>query len=296
MSAIRIDGNEISKQVNAETAAEVEALAQKYGVRPGLAVILAGENPASQVYVSRKVKMCEELGIVSKKIILPESVSQDELLAIIKDLNQDDSIHGILVQSPTPKQISEKAVINAIDPKKDVDCFHPANVGKVFLGDLTGFLPCTPWGVSVLLEQSGISTAGKHVVVLGRSAIVGRPMAALLLARGANGDATVTVCHSKTPDLPSFTRQADIVIAALGIPQFLKGDMVKDGAVVIDVGINRIPCETTKSGFKLVGDVDFDALVEKTSAITPVPGGVGPMTIAMLMKNTVRAFKMSKGE
>lgn len=293
MSAIRIDGNLISRDVNAETAAEVEKLTQQYGVRPGLAVILVGENPASQVYVSRKVKMCEELNINSRKILLPETTSQDELMKVIDGLNQDPEIHGILVQSPVPKQISEQAVVNAISPMKDVDCFHPANVGKVFLGDLSGFLPCTPWGVSVLLEKSGISTAGKHVIVLGRSTIVGRPMAALLLAKGPNGDATVTVCHSRTPDLPSFTRQADIVIAALGIPQFLKADMVREGAVVIDVGINRIPCAGTKTGFKLVGDTDYDALVEKVSAITPVPGGVGPMTIAMLMKNTLRAYRFA---
>ncbi|MBO4491885.1 MAG: bifunctional 5,10-methylene-tetrahydrofolate dehydrogenase/5,10-methylene-tetrahydrofolate cyclohydrolase [Lentisphaeria bacterium] len=294
MSAIIIDGKAIAAKVNAETAAETEKLVREKGVRPGLAVILAGEDPASQVYVSRKVKMCGELGIDSRKILLPADVSQDTLLGIIRDLNNDPAIHGILVQSPAPKQISEQAVVRAIDPRKDVDCFHPENVGKVFLGDLSGFLPCTPWGISVLLAESGISTAGKHAVILGRSAIVGRPMAALLLAKGAGGDATVTICHSRTKDLASFTRQADIVIAALGIPRFLKADMIREGAVVVDVGINRIPAPETKTGSRLVGDVDYEPVAEKAGAITPVPGGVGPMTIAMLMKNTLRAVRMAE--
>ncbi len=293
MSAVLIDGNIISEKVNAETAKEAAELQQKYGVLPGLAVILAGENPASQVYVSRKVKMCETLGFHSRKILLPESVSQEELIAVIQELNDDPAIHGILVQSPTPKQISESAVINAISVKKDVDCFHPANVGRVFSGDLSGFLPCTPWGVSRLLTETGIETAGKNVVILGRSNIVGKPMAAILLAKGKAGDATVTVCHSRTEHLEEYTRRADIIIAALGIPRFLKGDMVREGAVVIDVGINRIPCAEKKSGFKLVGDVDFDSVYPKASAITPVPGGVGPMTIAMLMKNTIRACRFA---
>lgn len=288
-----IDGKAVSEKVNAETAAEAAALSRDCGMRPGLAVILAGENPASQVYVARKVEMCEKLGFFSKKILLKENVSQEELLKVIRDLNEDPAIHGILVQSPTPPQISERAVVETISPRKDVDCFHPYNVGKVFLGDLSGFLPCTPWGVSVLLEESGISTAGKNVVVLGRSAIVGRPMAALLLARGKNGDATVTVCHSRTKNLEDFTRRADIVIAALGIPRFLTADMIRKDAVVIDVGINRIPCPEKKSGFRLVGDADFDSVCEKASAVTPVPGGVGPMTIAMLMKNAVRACRFA---
>ena len=294
MSAIIIDGKAIAAKVNAETAAETEKLVREKGVRPGLAVILAGEDPASQVYVSRKVKMCGELGIDSRKILLPADISQDTLLGIIRDLNNDPAIHGILVQSPAPKQISEQAVVRAIDPRKDVDCFHPENVGKVFLGDLSGFLPCTPWGISVLLAESGISTAGKHAVILGRSAIVGRPMAALPLAKGAGGDATVTICHSRTKDLASFTRQADIVIAALGIPRFLKADMIREGAVVVDVGINRIPAPETKTGSRLVGDVDYEPVAEKAGAITPVPGGVGPMTIAMLMKNTLRAVRMAE--
>lgn len=295
MSATIIDGKAISAKVNAETAAETEKLVREKGVRPGLAVILAGEDPASQVYVSRKVKMCGELGIESRKILLPGDVSQDTLLGIIRELNGDPAIHGILVQSPTPKQISEQAVVRAIDPRKDVDCFHPENVGKVFLGDLSGFLPCTPWGISVLLAESGIPTAGKHAVILGRSTIVGRPMAALLMAKGPGGDATVTICHSRTKDLADFTRRADIVIAALGIPRFLKADMIREGAVVVDVGINRIPAPETKSGTRLVGDVDYGPVAEKAGAITPVPGGVGPMTIAMLMKNTLRAVRMAGG-
>ena len=294
MSAIIIDGKAIAAKVNAETAAETEKLVREKGVRPGLAVILAGEDPASQVYVSRKVKMCGELGIDSRKILLPADVSQDTLLGIIRDLNADPAIHGILVQSPAPKQISEQEVVRTINPRKDVDCFHPENVGKVFLGDLSGFLPCTPWGISVLLAESGIATAGKHAVILGRSTIVGRPMAALLMAKGPGGDATVTICHSRTKDLASFTRQADIVIAALGIPRFLKADMIREGAVVVDVGINRIPAPETKTGSRLVGDVDYEPVAEKAGAITPVPGGVGPMTIAMLMKNTLRAVRMAE--
>ncbi len=291
MAAQLIDGKAIAAAVNAETALEVQEIKEKYGVVPALAVILAGDDPASQVYVSRKVKMCEELGIRSEKIVLPKDVTQEELLATVRRLNDDPSIHGILVQSPPPPQIDESAIVEAISPAKDVDCFHAENVGRVLLGDRTGFLPCTPWGVTVLLERSGISTAGKHVVVLGRSNIVGKPMAALLMGKGASGDATVTVCHSRTKNLADFTRAADIIVAAIGKPEFLRGDMVSDGVVVVDVGINRIPCATAKSGSKLVGDVAFDEVAAKASMITPVPGGVGPMTIAMLMKNTIRACR-----
>jgi methylenetetrahydrofolate dehydrogenase (NADP+)/methenyltetrahydrofolate cyclohydrolase len=291
MPANLINGNEISKAVNAETAAEVAEIVAKYGVQPALAVILVGEDPASQVYVSRKDKKCAELGIRSEKIVLPADTTEAELLAIIAKLNADPSIHGILVQSPVPKQINEQSVVLAIDPSKDVDCFHPANVGRMMLGDFSGFLPCTPWGVTVLLERSGVVTRGKNAVVLGRSNIVGKPMAAMLAAKAPFGDATVTVCHSHTRDLAAVTLQADIIVAALGIPRFLKGDQVKEGAVVIDVGINRIPDPTAKNGCRLVGDVDFDSVAEKASLITPVPGGVGPMTIAMLMKNTLRACR-----
>ncbi len=290
-----IDGKTISAQVNAETALEVKELKEKYQIEPALAVILVGEDPASQVYVSRKAKMCAELGIRSEKIVMDKDTTQEELLAVIDRLNRDKSIHGILVQSPPPKQIDEKAIVAAIDPAKDVDCFHAQNVGKVLMGERDGFLPCTPWGVTVLLERSGISTAGKNVVVLGRSNIVGKPMAALLLGKGNTGDATVTVCHSRTKNLADYTRRADIIIAAIGKPEFLKGDMVSDGAVVVDVGINRVPGTETKSGFKLVGDVAYDEVAPKASLITPVPGGVGPMTIAMLMKNTIRACRMQAG-
>ncbi len=295
MNSNIIDGKTISAQVNAETAQEVQELKEKYQIEPALAVILVGEDPASQVYVSRKAKMCAELGIRSEKIVMDKDTTQEELLAVIDRLNKDDSIHGILVQSPPPKQIDEKAIVAAIDPAKDVDCFHAQNVGKVLMGERDGFLPCTPWGVTVLLERSGISTAGKNVVVLGRSNIVGKPMAALLLGKGNTGDATVTVCHSRTKDLADYTRRADIIIAAIGKPEFLKGDMVSDGVVVVDVGINRVPSAETKSGFKLVGDVAYDEVAPKASMITPVPGGVGPMTIAMLMKNTIRACRMKAG-
>lgn len=295
MSAEMIDGKMISAQVNSETAQEVKELKEKYGITPALAVILVGEDPASQVYVSRKAKMCEELGIRSEKIVLSAETTQEELLAVVERLNNDPEIHGILVQSPPPKHIDEKAIVDAISPAKDVDCFHPQNVGRVLLGERDGFLPCTPWGVTVLLERSGITTSGKNVVVLGRSNIVGKPMAALLLGKGFSGDATVTVCHSKTKDLADHTRRADIIVAAIGKPEFLKGDMVSEGVVVIDVGINRVPGTETKTGFKLVGDVAFDEVAAKASKITPVPGGVGPMTIAMLMKNTIRACRMQAG-
>lgn len=283
-----IDGKAISEAVNKETAAEVEALKQKTGKVPGLAVVLVGDNPASKVYVGSKVRKCGELGIYSEKIILPADASQDELLDVIKRLNNDPAIHGILVQSPVPKQIDESAVVDAIDPDKDVDCFHARNVGRMMLGDFSGFLPCTPWGVMQLLERSGIETKGKHAVILGRSNIVGKPMTALLSAKGA--DATVTVCHSRTQDIASYTRSADIIVAAIGKPEFLRGDMVKEGAVVIDVGINRVEDPSSEKGYKLVGDVAYDEVAPKASRITPVPGGVGPMTIAMLMKNTLRAF------
>lgn len=295
MSAEMIDGKMISAQVNAETALEVAELKEKHGITPALAVILVGEDPASQVYVSRKAKMCVELGIRSEKIVLSAETTQEDLLAVVEKLNNDPEIHGILVQSPPPPHIDEKAIVDAISPAKDVDCFHPQNVGRVLLGERDGFLPCTPWGVTVLLERSGITTSGKNVVVLGRSNIVGKPMAALLLGKGYSGDATVTVCHSRTKDLAEYTRRADIIIAAIGKPEFLKGDMVSEGVVVIDVGINRVPCAETKTGFKLVGDVAFDEVAQKAAKITPVPGGVGPMTIAMLMKNTIRACRMQAG-
>lgn len=291
-----IDGKTISARVNAETAAEVASIVEKYGKKPGLAVVLVGENPASQVYVASKVKKCQELGIYSEKIVLDKDTTQEELLKVIRSLNENDAIHGILVQSPAPPQIDEGAIVEAIDPDKDVDCFHARNVGKMLLGDMDGFLPCTPWGVMELLERSGISAAGKHAVILGRSNIVGKPMMALLSAKGKTADATVTLCHSRTKDIAAFTRQADLIVAAIGKPEFLRGDMVKEGVIVVDVGINRVPCAGTKTGYKLVGDVCFEEVAPKASRITPVPGGVGPMTIAMLMKNTLRAFYKAEGK
>ena len=285
-----IDGKKIAADVNHETAMEVAAITKDFGARPGLAVVLVGDNPASKVYVSSKVKRCAELGIYSEKIVLPKETSQAELLQVIEKLNTNPLIHGILVQSPVPKHIDEQAVVNAINPDKDVDCFHARNVGRLLLGDFSGFLPCTPWGVMQLLKRSEISTAGKHAVIIGRSNIVGKPMMALLSAKGA--DATVTLCHSRTPDIAAFTRNADLIVAAVGKPEFLRGNMVKDGAVIIDVGINRVEAPGTEKGYRLVGDVAFDEVAPKASRITPVPGGVGPMTIAMLMKNTVRAFHL----
>ena len=286
-----IDGKKIAADVNHETAMEVAAITKDFGARPGLAVVLVGDNPASKVYVSSKVKRCAELGIYSEKIVLPKETSQAELLQVIAKLNVNPLIHGILVQSPVPKHIDEQAVVNAINPDKDVDCFHARNVGRLLLGDFSGFLPCTPWGVMQLLKRSEIPTAGKHAVIIGRSNIVGKPMMALLSAKGA--DATVTLCHSRTPDIAAFTRTADLIVAAVGKPEFLRGNMVKDGAVIIDVGINRVEAPDTEKGYRLVGDVAFDEVAPKASRITPVPGGVGPMTIAMLMKNTVRAFHLA---
>ena len=277
-----IDGKKIAADVNHETAMEVAAITKDFGARPGLAVVLVGDNPASKVYVSSKVKRCAELGIYSEKIVLPKETSQAELLQVIEKLNTNPLIHGILVQSPVPKHIDEQAVVNAINPDKDVDCFHARNVGRLLLGDFSGFLPCTPWGVMQLLKRSEIPTAGKHAVIIGRSNIVGKPMMALLSAKGA--DATVTLCHSRTPDIAAFTRNADLIVAAVGKPEFLRGNMVKDGAVIIDVGINRVEAPGTEKGYRLVGDVAFDEVAPKASRITPVPGGVGPMTIAMLMK------------
>ena len=247
-------------------------------INPGLAVIIVGDDPASRVYVNNKKKACGEIGIYSEEYALPEETSEEELLALIKELNEKKEINGILVQLPVPKQINEETIINAIDPKKDVDAFHPVNVGKIMVGNFD-FVPCTPAGVMELIDESGIDVAGKECVVVGRSNIVGKPQAMLLLHK--NG--TVTICHSKTKNLKEKTKQADILIAAVGKPNFITGDMIKEGAVVIDVGINRIAEK------KLVGDVDFESAEKVAGAITPVPGGVGPMTIAMLMKNTVKA-------
>ena len=253
---------------------------------PGLAVVLSGDDPASQVYVAAKARKCAELGIRSDRRVLPQDATMEQVLALIDELNRDPEIDGILVQFPPPPQIDEEKVIAAIDPDKDVDCFCERNVGKLLIGKQDGFRPCTPYGVMLLLEKSGIDPAGKHAVIVGRSNIVGKPMAALLMQKAKGANATVTVVHSGTPDIAAFTRQADILIAAIGRPQFIRGDMIKPGATVIDVGINRTP-NPAGGKDKLVGDVHFAEAVEVAGAITPVPGGVGPMTIAVLMANTV---------
>ena len=290
-----IDGKVIAEQINAETAAEVVQLREQHKLTPGLAVILVGDNTASATYVSMKDKMCVRLGLYSERINLPADTSEGALLSVINDLNFNHRIHGILVQSPLPKQIDEEKVFEAIDPSKDVDGFHPLNLGKLALGDPTGFAACTPAGVHQLLIRSGVKIEGAHVVVLGRSRIVGRPVSLILSAKARNANATVTVCHSRSDNLAAVCRQADILIAAIGVARFVKADMVREGAVVIDVGINRVDDKTAQKGYRLVGDVEFDAVKEKASLITPVPGGVGPMTIALLMHNTVRAAKMRNG-
>jgi methylenetetrahydrofolate dehydrogenase (NADP+) / methenyltetrahydrofolate cyclohydrolase len=287
MSSV-IDGKSVAAAVLEECRAEVVELKSR-GITPGLAVVLVGEDPASQVYVGSKARTCIDLGIYSRKIELPATTTQDELIAVVRELNADAAIHGILVQSPPPKHIDEEAVIRAIDPRKDVDGFHPENVAKLALEDKTGFVPCTPAGCMRLLAAAGVPTAGAEAVVIGRSMIVGKPMALLLMAKGS--DATVTVAHSRSRDLPAICRRADIVIAAVGRPEMVKADWVKDGAVVIDVGINRIEDPSKKSGYRLVGDVAYAEVAPKCSAITPVPGGVGPMTIALLMKNTLQAAR-----
>lgn len=285
MSAIVIDGKEIASQVKSDVAKKVLELKEK-GINPCLAVILVGNNPASVSYVKGKRKALAEVGMCDKSIELSENTSESELLAKIAELNADNSVHGILVQLPLPSHINEEHVINAIDPKKDVDGFTPVNVGNLVIGKKS-FLPCTPHGILVLLEKMKIQTQGKHAVIIGRSNIVGKPLALLLCRKETN--CTVSICHTGTKNLAEITRQADILISAVGKPGTVSADMVKDGAVVIDVGVNRIPDANKKSGFRLVGDVDFDAISQKASFITPVPGGVGPMTIAMLIYNTLEA-------
>lgn len=287
-----IDGKAIAAQVNEETGRRVEKL-RAAGKVPGLAVVLIGDDPASQVYVGAKEKKCGELGIRSDKRILPVDATMEQVLSLIDELNRDPGIDGILVQSPPPPQIDEEAVIAAIDPAKDVDCFCERNVGKLLIGRDDGFRPCTPWGVMLLLEKSGIDPAGKHAVIIGRSNIVGKPMAALLMQKAKGANATVTIVHSGTPDIGRFTRDADLLIAAIGKPEFVRGDMIKPGATVIDVGINRTP-NPAGGKDKLVGDVNFAEAVEVAGAITPVPGGVGPMTIAVLMSNAVTACERRK--
>jgi methylenetetrahydrofolate dehydrogenase (NADP+)/methenyltetrahydrofolate cyclohydrolase len=285
-----IDGKQIAETMRAELQAEVERLKAR-GVVPGLAVVLVGEDPASQVYVRMKGKACEQLGMHSETIRLPTETTEDELLAVVDRLNQDPKIHGMLVQLPLPSQIDETRILHRILPGKDVDGFHPENVGKVSIGDPTGFRPATPYGVQQMLVRAGVDTRGAHVVIVGRSNIVGRPMASLLLHKGAGADATVTVCHSRTKNIGDVTRQADILIVAMGKAEFVRGDMVKPGAVVIDVGTNRVDDPSKEKGYRLTGDVAFDEAAEVASRITPVPGGVGPMTITMLLYNTVQAAR-----
>jgi methylenetetrahydrofolate dehydrogenase (NADP+) / methenyltetrahydrofolate cyclohydrolase len=285
-----IDGNAIGATMRAELAADINALKKK-GVIPGLAVVLVGDNPASQVYVRMKGKACDEAGLYHETIKLPKDTSEADLMGLLERLNANPRIHGILVQLPLPKQIDTNRALHRIDPRKDVDGFHPENVGKVAVGDPTGFRPATPYGVQQLLIRTGVETKGAHAVMVGRSNIVGRPMAALLLQDGPGGNATVTVCHSRTRSVELHTRQADILIVAIGKPEFVTGDMVKPGAVVIDVGVNRVDDPSRKQGYRLVGDVKFPEVKQVASAITPVPGGVGPMTITMLLYNTVQAAR-----
>jgi methylenetetrahydrofolate dehydrogenase (NADP+)/methenyltetrahydrofolate cyclohydrolase len=291
MTAKIISGNKIAEEMRAEMAKEIEQLKLKHKLVPGLAVVLVGENPASVVYVRNKKKSCEEIGINSYEHKLSADTPEAELLALVDHLNGDDDVHGILVQLPLPKQIDENMVLNKIIPTKDVDGFHPFNVGRMLIGDPI-FLPCTPHGVQQMLIRSGTQIEGSHVVIVGRSNIVGKPVAAILVQKAKNANATVTICHSRTKNLPEVIRLGDIVIAAIGVPEFIKADMIREGAVVIDVGVNRVEDKNSKKGFKLVGDVAFDEVKEKAGAISPVPGGVGPMTITMLLHNTIRAAKL----
>jgi methylenetetrahydrofolate dehydrogenase (NADP+)/methenyltetrahydrofolate cyclohydrolase len=293
MTAQIISGTEIAKQIRQELKEEIAELKQKHNLIPGLATVLVGGDAASQVYVGSKVKTCEALGIYSERNDLSAETSEEELLALIDRLNKDPKIHGILVQLPLPKHINETNITLAVDPKKDVDSFHPVNVGKLIIGE-PDYLPCTPHGIQELLIRSGVKISGAEVVIVGRSNIVGKPLANILMQKKAGANATVTVCHTGTSDIAFHTRRADIIIAALGKPKFITADMVKEGAVVIDVGIHRIG-KTAAGKAILCGDVDFDAVKERVKAITPVPGGVGPMTIAMLMSNTIRAAKIAAG-
>jgi len=289
-----IDGAAIAERVLAEVRFEVEKLATR-GITPGLSVVLVGDDPASAVYVRSKEATSRELGMAGETLRLPATASQEQLLQLVHRLNQNESVHGILVQMPLPRQIDADVVLRIIRPEKDVDGFHPVNVGKLLIGERDGYVPCTPAGIQYMLEACGVETRGAECVVVGRSNIVGKPMAALMMQQGPAADATVTICHSRTRDLALHTRRADILIVAAGRAQMITADMVKPGAVVIDVGMNRIPDSTKKSGTRLVGDVDFDRVREVASLITPVPGGVGKMTIAMLMRNSVRAATRAAG-
>ncbi len=288
-----MNGTEMAKEIRAEAAEGVAEMRDKHGIVPGLAVVLVGDDPASKVYVRNKDRAATEAGMVSESIVLPDSTTQDEVLSVVRCLNGDARIHAILVQLPLPDHIDEDAVIESINPDKDVDGLHPFNMGLLMAG-LPRFIPATPEGIQQMLLRSGFDPEGKHVVVCGRSNIVGKPVANLLMQRAVGSNATVTVCHTRTKNLADITRQADILIAAIGQPRFITADMVKDGVVVIDVGINQIEAPERKRGYRLVGDVDYDAVSEKAAAITPVPGGVGPMTIAMLLLNTLKAARYFK--
>jgi methylenetetrahydrofolate dehydrogenase (NADP+) / methenyltetrahydrofolate cyclohydrolase len=287
-----IDGRAIAAELQGELAGQIQAL-KGCGIQPGLAFVRVGEDPASKVYVGRKEKTCAQLGILSETHVLPESATENELLALLATLNAEPRIHGILVQAPLPRHIRSELVYSTILPEKDVDGFHPVNMGKLLLGDTGGFLPCTPAGIQELLVRSQVPVSGAEVVVIGRGNIVGKPMAAMLCQKGPGANATVSICHSATRDIAAHCRRADILIAAMGVAEFVKADMVKPGAVVIDVGVNRVADPTSPSGSRLVGDVDFQRVQPVAGRITPNPGGVGPMTIAMLMKNTVRAAEMA---
>ena len=292
MTAVVIDGNAIAQEIRAEAAQAAADLHARSGVAPGLAVVLVGDNPASAVYVRNKNRACREAGIHAETVNLPGDTSQDEIIAAVRRLNGDPAVHGILVQLPLPPHVDERAVILSLDPDKDVDGLHPVNVGRLVQGEPL-FVPCTPWGIQEMLVRSGHSPEGKHVVVCGRSDIVGKPVAMLLLQKQAGANATVTMCHTGTRDLAAVTRTADVLVVAIGRAEAVTADMVSEGAVVIDVGINRVEDATRRSGYRLVGDVEFGGVSEKAAAITPVPGGVGPMTVAMLLKNTLRAAERS---
>ncbi len=292
MAAKILSGTDLSAEIRVEVAAGVVEMQEKHGVAPGLAVVLVGDDPASAVYVANKQRACQEAGLFSDSAQLPDTATEDEILSAVRNYNQDPRIHGILVQLPLPHGIDQHRVIEAIDPGKDVDGLHPYNMGKLLQGR-PDFAPCTPSGVVELLLRNGHDTTGANVVICGRSEIVGKPLAALLMRRGRGGNATVTVCHTRTRNLAEVTREADILVAAIGQPEAITADMVKEGAVVIDVGINRVDDPTARRGYRLKGDVDFESVSEKAAAITPVPGGVGPMTIAMLLVNTLSAARIS---
>ncbi|MDE2823254.1 MAG: bifunctional 5,10-methylenetetrahydrofolate dehydrogenase/5,10-methenyltetrahydrofolate cyclohydrolase [Chloroflexota bacterium] len=294
MSANIIDGAKIAADVRAEVGEDVKVFSQRHGFVPHLAVVLVGEDPASRVYVRNKHRAAAEAGMTTSDVTMPAATSQEDLIAEVRRLGEDPNVHGILVQLPLPDHLDQYPVIETIDPLKDVDALHPFNVGLLSQGR-ERFAPATPAGIREMLIRDGHDPAGKHVVVVGRSEIVGKPVASILMQKQSGADATATVCHSRTTDMPSITRQADILIAAIGRPHYITSDMVKDGAVIIDVGINRIDAPERRRGYRLVGDVDFDAVSEKASAITPVPGGVGPMTIAMLLRNTLKAANLAVG-